>query len=165
MHKRKWLFHISLFLLLGLFSFFRSMAAIDSLPAFRIMLTKGNYFTAHDLPRNRPVLLIYFSPECEHCLHLMNELFPRMNELKGVEIILATFRPLVELPDFETRYQTAKYSNIVVGTEGTTYYLRYYFKIEKTPFIALYDKKGNLVASYKNETPVNEVVQKLKALK
>jgi cytochrome oxidase Cu insertion factor (SCO1/SenC/PrrC family) len=43
--------------------------------------------------------------------------------------------------------------------------LRYYYKIEHTPFTALFDKKGKLIASYRNETPVDELVKKIKALK
>jgi hypothetical protein len=77
---------------------------------------------------------------------------------------MITFKPLNELTAFEKKYNVPKYQNIRVGTEGTTYIVRNYYKLQKTPFTAVYDKKGMLVFSYKEETPVDEMLARLKKL-
>lgn len=158
---------LNLIIISFLFSclYLTSNAAIDSLPNFKMMESGGNMFSVKEIPKGKPVVIIYFSPECEHCIKLMDQLFPRINELKKAEIVLMSFKPVSELPDFEKRYQTSKYKNIVVGTEGTSYYLRYYYKIQRTPFVAIYDKKYNLVATFEKEPTADEILNKYKNIK
>src|SRR5947209_1436789 len=116
--------------------------AQSTIPPFQIMLSNGTYFSGKALPKGKPVILIYFQPDCDHCEKLMDALFKKIKEFRNTDIVMVTFKPVDELPGFEQHYQTYKYPNIKVGTEGTTYYLRYYYKLETTPFTALFDKKG-----------------------
>ena len=134
------------------------------IPAFKVLLTNGNYFTSSDIEKNKPFVLVYFAPDCDHCIVLMNELFKKIHQLDQASILLVTFKPSTDLNAFEKKYQTAKYKNIRVGTEGISYVLRDYYRLQKTPFTAVYNAKGKLAFSYKNETPVNELLQKFKKL-
>jgi len=136
----------------------------DQLPTFKMLLTNGKFFSSNELPKNKPVVLIYFAPDCEHCQVLMNEFFKEVDAFKKVQVLLITFKPVDEVAAFEKLYQTHKYENIKVGTEGTTFYLRQFFKLQNTPFTALYNKEGKLVHSYRKETPVHDLVQRVKQL-
>lgn len=142
-----------------------SDAASQSIPPFKMQLSNAKVFSAADLPKGKPVILIYFDPDCDHCQVLMKEFFKKINEFKRSEIILATYKPISEVIVFEKKYQTRKYTNIKVGTEGATFYLRMYYNLIKMPFTALYDKKGNLNYSYRTETPVDDLIKRLKQLK
>jgi hypothetical protein len=51
-----------------------------------------------------------------------------------------------------------------VGTEGTGFYLRNYYGLMTMPFTALYDKKGKLNYSYRKETLVDDLLNRLKNL-
>ncbi len=106
-------------------------------------LSNNKIFSATELPKGKPVILIYFDSGCDHCQILMKELFKKINEFKKTEIILVTFKPISDVVMFEKKYQIRKYPNIQAGTEGTLFYLRNYFQLIKMPFIALYDKKQN----------------------
>jgi thiol-disulfide isomerase/thioredoxin len=135
-----------------------------AIPSFRILKTNGSYFTNNDISKNAPFVLIYFAPDCDHCMKMIDELFKKIHQLDKANIVLVTFKAPNELPPFEKKYQIAQYPNITVGTEGTTYVLRNYYRLNKTPFTAVYDKKGKLAFSYKNETPVNEMLQRFKKI-
>jgi len=143
----------------------KAKPAFGDIPPFKIMQTNGTFFTATELPKNKPVVLIYFSPDCEHCMVLMDALFKRIDEFKKTELVLVTFKPLEELIGFEKSYSTKKYPFIKTGTEGNTFFLRYYYKIQTTPFTAIYDKNGKLIASYRKDTPVDGVINQIKQLK
>lgn len=143
---------------------FVSLAQTSSLPAFKMQLTNGKTFTSAQLNRQKPTVLIYFAPDCEHCQILMNELFKRLNDFNTTQIVMVTFEPLKELFGFEKKYQTWKYPNIKVGSELPVFFFRYLYKLEHTPFTALFNKNGTLVASYKEQTPVNDLVKRIKAL-
>lgn len=145
--------------------FFAAKVCSQPIPPFKMMLSDNKIFSASDLPKGKPIILVYFDPDCEHCQKLMNELFKKINEFKKAEIVMVTFKPVIELPPFEEKYNTSGYSNIKVGTEGTLFYLRNYYGLVKMPFTALYDKKGNLSYSYKEQTPVDDLINRLKKLK
>lgn len=150
---------LSLFLLKGLDTF------SQKIPAFKMTLSTRKIFdTEKDLPKGKPVVLIYFDPDCDHCQKLMNELFPKMVNLKKAQIILVTYKPVEELAVFEKKYNIASYGNIKAGTEGYIFYLRNYYKIMLMPFTALYDKNGNLNYVYKKETYVDDLINRMKRL-
>ena len=135
------------------------------IPPFKILQTNGHFFEASQLDKTKPVVLIYFAPDCSHCQVLMENLFKNFAAFKNTQLVLVTFKPMSELQLFERQYNTTSYPNIKAGTEGSTYYLRYYYNISNTPFTAVYNK-GNLVCSYRNiNTPVSEIINCVKNLK
>ena len=157
------LLYPAIFALIGTLSF--SMAICQPLPSFQMQLSDGKTFSSKNISPAQPLILIYFAPDCEHCQVLMDAFFKRVNEFKGAQILMATFKPINEVADFESHYQTHKYKNIKVGTEIPIFLFRTYYQLMNTPFTALYDKHGKLVASYKKETPVDELIKRLKQLK
>ena len=136
----------------------------SEIPAFKIMQTNGAYLQNKDLPRNKPVVLIYFSPNCDHCIVLMDQLFPKLNEFKKASLLFVTFVDPRELIPFEKKYNTLGQSNIFVGSEGLAYTVKNFYRLEKTPFVAVYNKQGKLLASYKKDAPVNNVIDIIKKL-
>ena len=139
-------------------------AVSQPIPLFKMTLSDNKIFNSTDLPKNKPLILIYFDPECDHCQKLMKEFFKKINEFKRAEIVMVTFKSVDELAAFEKKYNTIKYSNMNVGTEGTSFYLRMYYRLMTMPFTAVYDKKGNLNYSYRKETPVEDLIKRLKGL-
>jgi hypothetical protein len=127
-------------------------------------LSNNKIFNSADLPRGKPLVLIYFDPDCDHCQKLVTELVKKMNSFKKAEIVLITFKPVTEVAAFEKKYTTGKYANMRVGTEGTLFYLRNYYKLIKMPFTALYDSKGNYNYSYRDEAPLDDLINRLKNL-
>ncbi len=158
---------ISLLLLVifGFMSSFNSTKKAGEIPPFKMLQTNGRYFTAMDIPREKPIVIIYFAPDCEHCQVLMNELFKKMPAFKNTELVLVTFKSIEEVADFEKAYGTRKYDNIHVGTEGNTFFLRMYYKIQNTPFTILYDKNGKAICSYRAKTPVDDLISHINQLK
>lgn len=150
--------------LLGSLLFISTETQGQAIPQFNILRTNNKVFNSINLPKNRPVIIIYFDPDCEHCQILMNNFFRKIASFKAAEIVLATFKPVSELVAFEKKYGTGKYANIIVGTEGTVFYLRMFYKITTLPFTALYDKKGNLNYAYKKDTSVEDLIKRLKKI-
>ena len=142
-----------------------SPAISQSMPAFKMQLTNGKLFSSAELSHQKPLIIIYFAPDCEHCQILMNEVFKKITEFKTAQILMVTFEPLKEVIGFEKKYQTAKYSNIKVGSEVPVFFFRTFYHLEHTPFTALFNKNGQLVASYKDQTPVDDLIKRLKKLK
>src|SRR5262245_24366839 len=81
--------------------FFSSMALSQSLPPFKMYRSDKTIFSAAELPKTKPTILIYFDPDCDHCQKLMKELFQKIDAFKKAEIIMVTFKPVEEVAEFE----------------------------------------------------------------
>jgi peroxiredoxin len=152
-------------ILLSLIFFSKTVVHAQTIPSFKIMQTNGKEINSMKLPNTRPVILIYFAPDCDHCTTLLNSLFKEYNEFVKATIVLVSFKPLNEVIAFEKNYHTTKYKNMIVGVEEPTFFLKNFYNLESTPFTALFDKKGKLVYSYKKETPLNDLALRLKNIK
>lgn len=126
------------------------------LPPFIIMQTNGKYFKATQLPYDKSILILYFSPECEDCHSFISSLTKRINEFSHTSIVMVTQAPLSEMNSFITKFKLNQFNNIYIGTEEKTLFLGQYYKLDKLPFIALYDKMGNLQATYRNIINLNK---------
>ncbi len=144
------------------FSFFFLNANSQILPSFNIHETNGKIINSTSLIKNKPIVLIYFSPDCDHCTTLLNSMFGQIDQFKKATILLISFRPINEIAEFEKKYKTADYKNIIVGMEQPIFFLKNLYQLESTPFTALFNNNGTLVYSYKKETPVNDLLLRLK---
>ena len=137
----------------------------SAVPPFKMLQTNGRYFSANELDRTKPVVLIYFAPDCDHCQVLLQGVFKNLDAFKKAQLVLVTFKPLSELALFDRQYNIASHANVKTGTEGTTFFLRSFYKLTNTPFTAIYDASGKLVCSFKStSTPVGEILNCLKQL-
>lgn len=136
----------------------------QTLPAFKVKLTDGSTFSTSEVSHKKPLLLIYFAPDCEHCRALVEQLLPQMSAFKNTQILMVTFESLDDVAWFENHYQTKKYPNMKVGMEVPVFFLKNYYHVEHTPFTALFNKNGKLMVSYKENTSVSDLIKWVKVL-
>jgi thioredoxin-related protein len=134
------------------------------LPPFKIMQTNGNIFKAQNLPMGKPILLVYFSPECEHCEEMIKEFFKQAANFQKASVAFITYLTVDKVSKFEKDYNLGKHPNMYSGTEGSTFFVRNYYKISDMPFVALYTKNGDFVTSYEKEVDLKVLAEKLKVL-
>ena len=138
---------------------------ITKIPPFKILRPDSTYFTPANLKKDKPVMIIYFSPDCSHCQHLVYEMKPEMKQLGDIQIVMVTFTDFTMLKmikNFTRDFDLAKYPNITVGTEGHTYVVQQYYQVRTTPYIAVYDHKGKLVKAYDKVPSMNELIATVK---
>ncbi len=135
------------------------------LPPFAMMQPNGKVFRAQDLPMGKSVVIIYFSPECDHCEVLMKDLMKKEASFRKASVAMITYLPVDKVAKFVQQYNLNKYANIYVGTEGNSFFVRKYYKIEQMPFIALHDKNGNMVKTYRKEGALPDLINQINKLK
>ena len=110
-------------------------------------------------------MIIYFSPDCSHCQHLVYEMKPKMKQFGDIQIVMVTFTDFTMLKmikNFTRDFDLAKYPNITVGTEGRTYVVQQYYQVITTPYIAVYDHKGKLVKAFEKVPTMDELIATVK---
>ena len=135
---------LSILLILSLAQSFAKGDGIAGIAHFKIMMVSNQVFTYSQLKKKKPVVLIYFSPSCEHCQKFTAELVKHKAALAEKQIIMVAYEPLDEVKKFYVTYGLAAYPNIKVGTEGYSFIVQQYYQIQRFPFIAIYNKNNQL---------------------
>lgn len=136
-----------------------------TIPPYHILTTDSVYETPANLKSNKPVMIIYFSPDCSHCQHLMYEMKPKMDDFKNVQVVMITFaEPLKASQVFYRDFDLKKHPNFKVGTEGYTYVVQKFYQVRTTPYIALYDKGHKLAKFYDKPPKIDELAAEAKKL-
>lgn len=135
------------------------------LPPFQMVQANGQLFKAQQLPMGKPILLVYFSPGCDHCEKLVRQMRQQQAQLARLSVVLITYWPVKDVATFVKQFSLQQYANFYVGTEGNTFFVRNYYQLEQLPFMALFTKNGDLVKQYHSEHGWNDLLQQIKNLK
>ncbi|HEX7844912.1 MAG TPA: redoxin domain-containing protein [Chitinophagaceae bacterium] len=131
-----------------------------SFPPVELTLADGNKFHKDDLAKKTPVMLMLFSPDCEHCQHETEELIKNIDKFKKIQVVMATQLPFESMLAFREKYGLAKYSNITVGHDKQ-YFLPVFYNIRNLPFHAFYDRKKELISAFEGSMTIEKVLAEL----
>ena len=146
------------------------LAQVDTTPMFKrfptvppitLLKTNNTLITKDQFKKNQPVLIMFFSPDCHHCQKQMEDMLARIKDFNKVQIILATYRSMEELVSFEHKYKLANYPNIQSGRD-TKYFIQPFYKVKNLPYLALYNKKGDLITTFEGNVTVDTLLKHLK---
>jgi thiol-disulfide isomerase/thioredoxin len=133
----------------------------NSFPTFSLLRTDSTSFSTDNLPKNKPVVLVYFSTECGHCQLEAQELSKSMDKFKEVTFLFVGFHHSVsEIKTFGEKYGLSKFNNIWLCKEAKFFLISYYY-IEFTPFIAIYDSNKKFVKEFRNGAKPEELAEAL----
>ncbi len=129
-----------------------------TLPPFRLLkLDSSSYLTKDDVKKGHRTLIMYFSPDCEHCQHETEAILANFSKFKDIEIVMATYQPFEELKAFNTKYKIYEHPNMKMGRDEK-FFLPPFYKIRNLPYLALYDKKGNLITTFEGTQKVDTIL-------
>jgi thioredoxin-related protein len=127
------------------------------IPPFELLQTDSSILTKEKIEKKHNTLIMYFSPSCEHCQHQTKDMIAGMDSLKDVQIVMATYQPFEEMVTFYKDYQISKFHNIRMGRD-TKWFLPAFFRMKSLPYLALYDKKGNLITTFEGNHSVAKLL-------
>jgi thioredoxin-related protein len=130
-------------------------------PVKLLMADSVSFYTKDDLPKKKPVMLMLFNPQCEHCQHETEELVKNIDKFKDIQIVMSTSMLFDSLLTFREKYKLAQYKNIVV-TQDTHFFLYSFFTVHNLPFLAFYNKRKELISVFEGSMPIERVLNELK---
>lgn len=126
-------------------------------PSFKLTkVSDSTYFVKDDLKKNKPTIIMVFSPDCEHCQEETKAITANIKLFKKAQIVMASPLEYAYLRKFYDEYGIANFPQITMGRDPS-YLLGTFYKIRSFPAIFVYDKKGNLITSFTGSVPVQEV--------
>ncbi len=131
------------------------------IPYFAILQPDSTWYTVKELPEKKPVVFIYFSPDCGHCQETATSFVKDMDKLKNVELIWISYHTPQQIREFADSYHLSGFDNVVLGRDPNYFFVPFYH-IEFTPFMAVYDRKGKFLQAYKQGTDADTIANLLK---
>jgi len=131
-------------------------------PPFRLLLTDSStYFTKDELAKKKAVMVMLFSPECEHCRLETEEIIQHIDAFEKVQIIMSTTLPFGKMAAFYTNYNLKRFDNIIVGKD-INYLLPTFYNIRNLPFLAFYDKNKKLISVFEGALPIEKILEEIR---
>ena len=132
----------------------------DSLhiPAFTVLKVDSTYTNDKAIPKDKPVVIIYFSPECGHCQITADEFSKKMKEMKDIYFVWVSYYPLPEVKEFARKFNLQQFTNIIIARDEN-YAIPSYYHVRFTPFMALYNKEHHLVKTWDQGTDADTLIK------
>ncbi len=129
-----------------------------TVPPFRLLgVDSTTWLTKDNIKRNYRTMIMFFSPDCIHCKHQTEDILADIDKFQGIEIVMATYQPFAVMKSFYEFYRIADHSNIIMGRDES-YTLPPFYKMSNLPYLALYDKKGNLITTFEGNQKVSTIL-------
>ena len=135
----------------------------DSLhiPEFTVLRTDSSYTNDKIIPKDKPVVIIYFSPSCGHCQLTADEFSKKMQDMKDIYFVWVSYYPLPEIKEFAKNFNLQQFNNITIGRDPN-YTIPSYYRVKFTPFMAIYNKEHHLIKTYQQGTDADTLIKLLK---
>jgi hypothetical protein len=128
-----------------------------TLPELSLLQVDSTVLTNKDL-KQQPTMIMYFSPTCDHCIHQWEDMEKHKDQLKNIQIIMATYEQFEEMKKFYADKQIATYPNIRMGRD-TNFKLVPFYLMRQLPYQALYDKQGKLITTFESNVSIEKLLQ------
>jgi thioredoxin-related protein len=133
-----------------------------TLPPIQLLMGDSvTKYTKDHIPKRKPVLVMLFSPDCSHCQHSAEEMVKYKDDLKDIHIVMATTLSLTKMNAFMEKYGLSAFDNIVAGRD-IYYLLPSFYNIHNLPYMAFYNRKGDLIKGFEGAMPIKKVIQTFK---
>lgn len=132
-----------------------------TIPGLQLFLTDSTKYTKENIPKKKQVLLMLFSPDCEHCQHEAEQIVANKEALKNTHIIMASTFPIFRVKEFAEKYGLNEMENVVM-TKDPFYLLVSFYAIRSLPYLALYNKNGKLIQTFEGNVGIDKILQTFK---
>ncbi|MCX6215433.1 hypothetical protein [Spirosoma sp.] len=132
---------------------------IQTLPAFNAYTINRSAINQAALG-NRPAVLIYFDPDCDHCQREADELRRKASSLSSARVIMLSSAPLPALATFARVHQLNGLPTVQVAhMDRKAAYETFGFAA--VPDVLIYHADGSLAKRFRGETSIEAIARHL----
>ncbi|MEX6688487.1 hypothetical protein QTN47_13320 [Danxiaibacter flavus] len=116
----------------------------------------GNVFT------NKPIIINYFSPECEHCQYMATQIVSHSTTLTSAHLLLITAANLTDAAGFMSTFKLDSLPFVTLGLDTNNVFFRK-FGSNTVPSFYIYNAQHNLVRKIMGETKIENIIDAINA--
>lgn len=147
---------LSVFIILNINTQKEKSRMLSGLPVFSSITLGGKSITTRDI-NSGPVLIVFYSYDCDYCYSELHEIIKSKNELSDTRVIFVTNYtiPDSKLDDLLSEYQPHKFFDIILDKEGVLIEL---FDIRSIPTTFIYGRDLNLEKRFIGKTKIETIL-------
>lgn len=96
---------------------------------------------------NQPTVVMFFSPDCDHCEEELEKIQQERQNMKTINFIMISNRPLSLLKPFYKKHKLSNFKNINIYSDPSNLIARYY-GIGSYPSMVIYDAQHRFTKRY-----------------
>ena len=131
---------------------------VAGLPSIKLTAPDGSQF---ELETGKPLILIYFNSECDHCQRELEEVGNNMSLFSSTTLVLMSSQSQEEITQFVDKAGFKEYPNVRFGRIRPEE-LSERFGTLALPQIFIYSSEGNLITLFSGETKPSEIAASLR---
>ena len=129
-------------------------------PDISITQPNGTVLTKDGLIQNRPIIVFYFDPDCDHCQQQAMWVVEKILDFRGTQMVWISWGELEMIQGFADKYFAGGAKSIRFGKD-TNYAFDNWFGYSEVPSIYVYNAQWQRIASFKHETKAENILKVL----
>jgi thiol-disulfide isomerase/thioredoxin len=135
---------------------------IQQLPSFTIIrIPDSTDFRSETLEKGKPVIIMFFNPDCDHCQKEAKELLAYKEELKDIQVVMLSPASFIQVKTFYEAYNMAAMPNVTMGLD-VNYVMGLRYRPTNYPALFIYDAAGKLAKAFVGNVGVPKIIDALK---
>ncbi len=130
------------------------------LPALKFATLSGEDYNNTMLDKNKPLMIVYFSPGCEHCQDKTVEMVEKKNLFERAQILMVSPAKTSELEKFHADYKLGDLSNLIMLFDSLDYFYDV-FGFPSYPTVYTYNKEFKLNGYFKGGGDMDDIAEHL----
>jgi hypothetical protein len=136
----------------------------SDVPSFNLLFVDSTTtYNTNNIPDGKPIVLLYFSADCDHCQRETEGILQKMDFFKQIQLCFITTDPFDRMQVFNHHYKIDKYPNIILGRDVNFSYAKY-IKYKTPPYLVIYDKHKQQRAVFAGEAKTDQIINLIKSL-
>jgi len=130
------------------------------LPGFSLLLTDSTLFTPRNLAADKKIILMLFSPDCDHCQKQLEDLLSIRELPSKAELVMISVYPMNFIRDFYKKYKLEKYPFIHLGQDNKNFCIPFYMP-HTVPVLVYYNKEKQFTSIHQGNADAKQVMAAL----
>ena len=133
-------------------------ARIQTLPDTEFFSLTGDLVNLQSFDKTKPMVIIYFHPECEHCLYEAKEIGLNATAFKNCQLIMITADDCIQrVEQFCAEYNLWEIDNVEILLDKENQFKKVFGKAV-IPSVYIYDNNRKLKKQFLGETKTEAII-------
>ncbi|MDJ1499799.1 TlpA disulfide reductase family protein [Xanthocytophaga agilis] len=136
-----------------------SVETKPKLPNFQVMDLEKKLISISQLPQNRPTIVFFFHPDCEHCQAEATELQKYTDRFVNTNFLMITWDEIPKIRAFMQKYKL-KAPITAYKVDNNTLFQTY--GVLRLPAVYIYNSQNELVQQFNGEAKIEAILNYIK---
>ncbi|MDJ1492333.1 TlpA disulfide reductase family protein [Cytophagaceae bacterium DM2B3-1] len=129
------------------------------LPNFQVKTMDGKLISISQLPQNRPTIVFFFHPDCEHCQAEATELQKYTDRFANTNFLMITWDEIPKIQGFMQKYKL-KAPITAYKIDNNTLFQT--FGVLRLPAVYIYNSQNDLIQQFNGEAKIDAILNYIK---